>query len=389
MTEPVRVLVIHSAYRSGPASGENRVVEDEIHLLRDGGHEVIPYVVSAPVESPIQMLSTGVGATWSTAAAGTITRLIRTHRPHVVHAHNLFPSLSPAAIHTARRAGVPVVVTLHNYRMLCLPGTLLRDGKPCEDCLGRVPWRGVVHSCFRGSFAASAALATSIGVHRGLGTFADVTLYSAVSRFVRDKHVAAGWPASQFVVKPNFSWASERRRGPGEYFLYLGRLSQEKGVETLLSAMARVDARCIVAGDGPMRAQLQEDAPPNIEFLGTVDPGRAAELIRKARAVVLPSRSYEAGPRSIVEAYAAGVPVIASRLGALPEFISHGTTGLLFSPGDSADLSEASHTLLDDHVSERMGEHAHVDWLQKYTPERGLQALERVYGQALKRHAAG
>ena len=386
---PYRVLVLHSRYLSGPVSGENRVVEDEVRVLRERGHDVVAWTPSpGPSRGLLGSARQAMGAVWSTAAARDLRGLIARLRPHVIHAHNLFPTLSPLVIRVASDRHIPFVLTLHNYRLMCLPATFVRDNRPCEDCLGRVPWRGVVHRCYRNSTAASATLATAVTMHRSLKTFDRVSLFLAVSEFIRDKHVQAGIPAERIVHKPNFTWPVRRRSGPGEHLLYLGRLSAEKGVRTMVDAWQVVDAPLLVAGDGPLRRELERAAPASVKFLGTVSPERALELVRTARALVLPSIWYEGAPRSIVEAYAAGVPVIASRIGSLPEFVEDGRSGRLVPPGDAGALGDAAAAVLDDRRSVELGEGAHRIWEERFTPERGGEELEAAYETALDRQGS-
>ena len=204
-------------------------------------------------------------------------------------------------------------MTLHNYRMLCLPATCIRDGEICELCVGHVPWRGVVHRCYRGSVLGSAALATSLTAHRAVGSFDHVSLFLPVSGFVRDKHLEAGFSRDRMWVKPNFCWPRPRRDGAGDYFLYAGRLAPEKDVRILLEAWrAMAGYRLIVVGDGPEMEASRSIAPPGVEFRGTVEPEEVSELLTGARALVVPTRCNEGGPRSVIEAYSAGVPVIAT-----------------------------------------------------------------------------
>ncbi len=374
---PLKILLAHSRYRSGVASGENAVVADEARLLQEAGHEV--HVFEASVSGSFDALRAGPGIIWDPGRAAAIRGLIRRYRPDVVHVHNLFPALSPAVIRAAAAEGVPVVMTLHNFRLMCLPATFLRDCRICEDCLGRHPWPGVVHGCYRGSQVQSAALATSLVLHRWLGTFERVRRFIAVSGFVREKYTEAGFDPSRIVVKPNFARPGPRREGPGAYFLYLGRLSPEKGVATLLRAWREDLGRLLVVGDGPEAPRLRRLAPGGVEFLGVVPHEEARRLVAQARAVVVPSICYEAFPRVVVETYAAGVPVVASRIGALPEVVEDGVTGLLAEPGDPASWTAAVERLLDDRFSERLGENAYLAWTQRYAPERNLAQLETVY----------
>jgi glycosyltransferase involved in cell wall biosynthesis len=381
----MRILLLHSRYLSGPASGENRVVEEEAALLRSGGHHVWRYSPEPTVGGPVDRVRSGVSAIWSTRAVLTVRRLVEREGIEVVHAHNVFPTLSPAALRAAHDAGAATLVTLHNFRLFCLPANLLRDGRVCEDCVGHAPWRGVRHRCYRGSALGSAVLATSLVVHRSLGTFDGVSRYLAVSDFVRRKHVEAGLDPSRIAVKPNFVWPLPLREGPGEYFLFLGRLAPEKGVDTLLAAWALGEppGKLVIAGDGPEAASLRAASPPGVEFRGQVAAEEVPSLLASARALVIPSRWYEAAPRTITEAYAAGVPVLASDIGALPEAVQAGTTGYLVPVDDPNAWAQVARRLADDAESERLGAEARRLWSERFTPEHGLAALEAQYAEAL------
>jgi len=372
----MRVLVLHSRYLSGTSSGENRVVEDEVELLRSAGHEVRLWAPSPEDGGGPSRLQLGVRAVWSRPAVREVERLTAELRPDVVHVHNLYPLLSPAVLRTT---AAPVVMTLHNYRLLCLPATFLRDEAACEDCLGALPWRGVVHRCYRGSAAGSAALAGSLGVHRRAGTFRHVAAFLAVSEFVRDKHVEAGMDATRIRVKPNFVAPMPRREGPGQDFLYVGRLSAEKGLDRLVSRWREMPGRLLVVGDGPDRAKLEAAAPDTVEFRGAVPPDEVGTYLSQARALVLPSICYEGAPRTVVEAYAAGVPVVANRHGALPSVVSEGVTGLLVDPASADGWREALARLGADDESVRLGEGAFANWRSRYSPEQGLADLEAAY----------
>jgi glycosyltransferase involved in cell wall biosynthesis len=386
----VRILILHSRYLSGHASGENRVAEDEAALLRDAVHDVTLLSVSPGAEmGAAALVRTGARAVWSQQAARSVARTVRDEGIEVVHCHNLFPSWSPSVLPAARRAGAAAVMTLHNYRLLCLPATFLRDGTTCECCLGKVPWRGVRYRCYRDSLPGSAVLAASLTLGRTRRAFDGVT-FVAVSDFVRRKHVAAGFGVSGIRVKPNFVHDGPRREGAGDDFLYLGRLAPEKDLGMLVEAWRPHLGRLLVVGDGPDRAQL-EAAGRNrpIEFVGAVEPREALQLLARARALVFPSRSYEGMPRAVVEAYAAGVPVLASDVGALPELVDDGETGLLVPPRTES-WTKALEQLASAGESERLGAGARRRWEQTYSPERNLAALVEIYADALDaRRAAG
>jgi glycosyltransferase involved in cell wall biosynthesis len=379
----MRILIVHSRYLSGPVSGENAVVEDEARLLSEGGHTVDLWQPTPTGVSGIGLLRTGIDAVWCRNAIEEIGQRTRVNRAEIVHFHNLFPALSPAALRASSAEGVASVMTLHNYRLMCLPSTFLRDDRICEDCLGRAPWRGVIHRCYRDSFLGSAAMAISLSVHRSLGTFNRIARYLAVSEFVRRKYVEAGFPASQIKVKSNFAWPTARREGPGDHFLFLGRLSPEKGARTVIDAWTGTTDKLLVVGEGPEGDRLRRAAPGNVEFVGSVPQQEVSRFLRGARALLVPSLWYEAQPRVILEAYAAGVPVIASRIGGLPELVHEDVSGLLVTPNDPAAWAAAVEQLLDDRRAERLGEGAHRLWAERHSPEQGLKALEENYRAAL------
>jgi glycosyltransferase involved in cell wall biosynthesis len=388
----MRVLILHSRYRSGDASGENRVVQDEVRLLRDAGHAVVVWAPSPDVDSPADRIRTAASAVWSGEASGRVARSVREQRIDVVHAHNLFPRLSPAVLRSARRAGAAVVMTLHNYRLLCLPASLYRDGEICERCLGRVPWRGVAYRCYRGSAAGSAVLATSLLAHRAVGSFDLVDRFLAVSGLVRDRHRRGGLDERRILVRPNFAWPTGVRDGPGGDFVFLGRLAPEKGVDVLLRAWRRLGGsrRLLVVGDGPERPDLAAAAPPGVEFLGSLPAERIPPILEQARAVLVPSRWLEpAVPKVVLEAYAAGVPVVASDTGALPEGVVPEVSGFLVGRDDVDGWARAVRELDDDAASRRLGAGARSLWEERYAPGHALRSLEHAYREAIAAGRSG
>jgi glycosyltransferase involved in cell wall biosynthesis len=383
MADRMRVLILHSRYLSGDTSGENRVVRDEARLLAEAGHNVEVWDPSPSHRGPLDLVAMAADAVWSPKAVKHVRQVAKRFRPDVVHCHNLFPNLSPAVLRAATSEGSAVVVTLHNYRMMCLPSTLLRDGSICEDCVGRAPWPGIVHRCYRGSLPGSATLATSITLHRVLGSYDRTSLYLAVSPFVRTKHIEAGIAPERITVKSNFAWPAPRREGPGDHYLFLGRLAPEKGLDTLMEAWPHVPGRLLVVGDGPDAARLRASAPPRVEFTGQVEGSAIPDLIRRARAVLLPSIWYEAQPRVILESFACGVPVFASAIGGLADDVTDHVSGRLLPPGDALPWSEALRWLADDDRSLRLGEGAFDAWANRYTPAHALRGLESSYDRAL------
>lgn len=293
----MRVLIIHSRYWSGAAFGENRVVDDEARLLASAGHDV--HLWDPRWRQPTRSASPGRCQNHLVAPSrGKGRQTHSRHQPEVVHCHNMFPALSPSVLRTAVAEGAAVVATLHNHRMLCLPSTLLKDGRLCEDCLGKT-WRGVLHHCYQQSLPASGALAVSLTLHHALGTFTNKILYLAVSDSRCGPSTSKrGGTERAIRVKPNFAWPVRRREGAGEYFLYVGRLSPEKGVASLLTAWRALNEPLLVVGDGPEAARLRAMAPPGVDFLGQVEPSEVPALLARARGLLMPSICYEGEPRA-------------------------------------------------------------------------------------------
>jgi len=380
----VRILIVHSRYRSGPASGENQVVSDEVRLLEEAGHDVAVLDPVPEDERGLQLLRAAKDVVWSSGSVSDIRTLLRIHSPDVVHYHNVLTGLSPAVLREALNEKVPAVMTLHNYRLMCLPGTFLRAGHPCELCLGKAPWPGVRFSCYRGSKGASGVLATSLVLHRRFGSFEAIDRYLAVSDFLRSKHIEGGVQPERIEVKPNFTWRVPKAQEVGDYFLFLGRLAPEKGVDTLMEAWSGLsEIKLVVAGDGPSSQELRQKAPSSVEFLGTVNHNEVASLLAGARALLVPSIWYEGAPRSILEAYSAGVPVLASRIGALPEVVDDDVSGQLVPPGNAGAWRDAIERMSDSTLAKRLGEGASSIYERLYTPEQGLARLERVYAEVI------
>lgn len=380
----MRILIAHNAYQL--RGGEDTVVEAETALLRRQGHSVARYSRhndEIAAQSPVYL---ALQTQWSGRTVDELGGMIRSFLPDVIHVHNTFPLISPSLYWAAARAGVPVVQTLHNFRLLCPQAMFLRDGQVCEDCLGRLPWRGAVRGCYRGSKPQSGVLAGMLTLHRALGTYArKISRYIALNDFCRDKFIAGGLPAERVAVKPNFVDFPEpsSREGRSD-FLFVGRLSAEKGVEVLGRAMRRLGAvaRLRVAGDGPERGRLEGLA--EVEILGALAGDAVRVEMTRARVLLLPSIWYENFPRTLVEAFACGLPVIASRLGALAELVRDGETGLLFEPGDAEDLAAKMRwAQANPEAMQRMGVAARAEYEVKYTPEINYRQLMAIYEAAL------
>ena len=387
----MKILAVHNRYQR--PGGEDQVFVDETTLLETRNHRVLRYEVHNDQVELANRLALAKDTVWNTSAYRELGALIRRERPHVVHFHNTLPLVSPAGYYAARAEGVPVIQTLHNYRLLCPVALFFRDGRVCEDCMGKaVPWPGVVHRCYRGSRTASGVIATMLTVHRALRTWTEmVDVYVALTEFARNKFIEGGLPAKKIVVKPNFVAPDPGQgQGGGGYALFVGRLAPEKGTETMLAAWDRLGTKIPlkIVGDGPLRDQVVEAAArqSNVEWLGHRPVEDVHALMGKADMLIFPSQWYETFGRVAAEAFAAGTPVIAANIGAVAELVDHGRTGLKFRPGDPEDLVTQLEWALS-HSSElrRMREEVRAQFEAKYTAEHNYRALMEIYEAALER----
>lgn len=377
-----KILLVHCRYLQ--AGGEDSVFDAEMDLLRNHGHSVEAYVRDNSEISQRASLRVGMDTFWSRKAARDIEHAVQRFSPDVIHVHNTFPLISPSVYWIASRLGLPVIQTLHNYRLLCAQATLLRNGRVCEDCVGKLPLPGIVRKCYHDSAAQSAVMVGMLGLHRVLGTYRHkVTRYIALSEFSRNKFVQGGLPGEKIVIKPNFvnlPPPSDTGRSGG---LFVGRLSQEKGIATLCGALQMLpDIVVDVIGTGPDDERMKRLA--NMRLAGWQSQQEIYRAMRRRAYLILPSIWYENFPRTLVEAFACGLPVIASRLGALSELVADGRTGLLFDAGSSADLAaKIAWAERNPRVMREMGAAARAEYEQKYTSERNYEQLTNIYRNAI------
>jgi glycosyltransferase involved in cell wall biosynthesis len=388
----MRVLLAHNFYRSTAPSGEDTVYREERALLERHGVEVIAYErQSDELDSAgvMTLARSALDASWSEASARELSDLITRTRPDVAHFHNTFPLISPSAYGSCVAAGVPVVQTLHNYRLICPGAMLYRNGVPCEDCVGTSLLPALRHRCYRHSLPATASVVNMLWNNRRRGTYSSlVQRYVALTEFARERFIAGGLPADRIEVKPNGLTAPPPAGlGQSGYAVFVGRLSAEKGLQTLLDAWkALPDIHLKIVGDGPMRAQLEAQArsdSANVEFTGRLERSRVAEVVGEASFVIVPSQWFEGFPMVVVEAFACGTPVIASRLGSLAEIVREGITGRLFTPGDPQALSAAVRAMFEaPEASREMRKNAREEFDARYSSAAGFKTLMEIYQRA-------
>jgi glycosyltransferase involved in cell wall biosynthesis len=385
----MKVLVAHNHYQQ--AGGEDTVFAAEVQLLREGGHSVETLTVSNDgIAGPLAQAKAALFTPYSPEGRKLMTEAIAAFRPDVVHVHNFFPRLSPSVFDACHAAGVPSVLTLHNFRTVCANAMLMREGQVCELCVGHMPLPAVAHRCYRGSAVGSLALATSIWVNQARGMWrSKVTRFIALNDFARRKFVAAGFPAARLVVKPNFV-ADPRNDVPAAEAgvtkcgaLFVGRLSPEKGVDVLIDAWKNLDIPLTILGDGPERARLERVAGPAVRFAGHRDKAFVQAAMRSAALVIVPSIWFEMFPMTIVEAMANGTPVAASRIGALEEVVTDGETGLHFAPGDAADLAAVvTRAFAAPDLLEELSRKARAYYETELSPTANLSRIEAIYADA-------
>lgn len=383
------IVLVHNFYQQ--PGGEDMVFTAEAELLESHGHRVVRYTVHNDTLGESAGMGVAARAIWNPAVHRALVELVRREQPEVVHFHNTFPQVSPAAYYAAAATGAGIVQTLHNFRVTCVNGLLYRNGKPCEDCVGaRVPWKGVARACYRNSRTASAVTALSVATHRAIGTWRSrVDRYIALSDFAAKRFVRAGIPADRIIVKPQFTNGGCAPQRPREGFaLYVGRLSEEKGIAPLLRAGELFAGKVplTVVGDGPMREQVLAACGASdgrIQWLGRRDAESVRDLMERAACLVLPSTCYEGFPRVVVEAFAAALPVVASKIGGLSELVRPDETGDLAAPGDPDDLARAIMRMNSPVAKARvLGQNARREYEQRYSPAANYEQLRSIYAAA-------
>jgi glycosyltransferase involved in cell wall biosynthesis len=389
----MKILLSHNYYKL--SGGEDEVFHREKRLLLRAGYEVVEYLRENREINDYKLLQTitlAARTTWAWDSHRDLQDLLKREKPDIAHFHNTFPLISPSAYYACWSAGVPVVQTLHNARLICPAGTLCRDGKPCEDCTrASFPWPAVRHACYQQSRSKSALIGSMLFTHRLAGTWkSKVHRYIASTQFYQRKFAEAGIPAERIVLKPHFVETDPGVRArPGDYALFVGRLASDKGVSTLLKAWERLKHVPLrIRGEGPLTNAVQEAANAEgspVKLVPRLSSEDLFQLVKGARFLVWPSEGfYETFGLIAIEAFACGVPVIASRSGAMEEMVKNGLTGIHFRQADPADLAEQvdwawSHP---DEI-DRMGRMARLEFETKYTSEKNIHMLKEIYQQAL------
>jgi glycosyltransferase involved in cell wall biosynthesis len=393
----MRLLLCHSYYKQ--RGGEDLSFESEARLLERKGHDVVRYTLNNDSIDGLSGLEAARKGFWNRKTFDDVKDLLQSQPFDVLHCTNTFPLISPAAYDAARAAKVPIVQSLRNYRLLCPTSFFMRDGRVCEDCITtKTAWPGVLHACYKESRKATAAVAVISMYHRyRRATSQDPDCYYTLTEFARQKFVEGGFPEDRLLVKSNFVDPDPGvGSGAGGYAVFAGRLSAEKGLNVLLDAWAKLaatgsDLSLKIVGDGPLAPMVREaiSVNPRIQWLGELPLLDTLEVIREATALVMPSVWYETFGRTMIESFACGTPVIASRLGSMAEVVEDGFTGSHFNPGDADDLVEKINLLTSNAERLRaMRIRVREEYEQKYTAEANYSLLMAIYEKALQFQSA-
>lgn len=387
----MRILQVHNEYQR--YGGEDAVLQIESQLLNSNGHQVnLLSKNNNSISGWMPKLRAAITIGYSDASREEMKFSLDKHKPDIVHVHNFFPLLTPSIYDACIDVGVPVVQTLHNYRTICPGALLMRNGNVCEDCVIGSPYHAVLYGCYRGSRAGSMAVARMVQMHRKRETWLKkVDRFIALTNFSKKKFVKAGFPEDKITVKPNFMAldnAGEMLPDVDEpHALFVGRLSQEKGIETLLQAWQQLSLPLFLVGDGPLLDSVFSVKPSSIVSLGHMSSEDVRKKMMQASFLVMPSVWYEGFPMVLVEAFAHALPVLTSRLGGMAEIVEDGKTGLHFEAGNSSDLVEKVKWLQNHpEVCRKMGKNARQVYLEKYTPETNYRILMKIYDKAIIDH---
>jgi glycosyltransferase involved in cell wall biosynthesis len=391
----MNILIVHNTYQN--PGGEDIVVAQETRLLERHGHKVTIYKRS---NHELDDLSFGqrlglIGRIVSASDSKIAVRgILQSLKPDLVHVHNTFAMVSPSVYEACQEEDVPVVQTLHNYRLVCPGATFYRDDAPCEECVTHSLLRSVQHACYRDSRLMSGAIALMLKTHRLRQTWnRRIDSYIALSSFAKDKFVQAGLPADKISVKPNFVEPDPgERTHPGNYALYVGRLLSEKGVLTLLEAWERLQfIPLVIAGDGPLRQHLEAEVEKRglrcIHFAGDLRRDQVYDAMKKAAFLVVPSIWHEPFGLVIAEAFACGTPVLGAFAGAIQDMLEDQVTGLHFAPGDPDALAQKV-AWAWGHLPElaAMGKAGRRIYENRYTAETNYDLLMNIYASAIDTH---
>lgn len=382
----MKVLLVHNYYQQ--PGGEDQVFLAEKESLESRGHTVSLFTVHNDQIKDMNALSVAAATLWGKGTVGELAKAVDHHKPDIVHFHNTFPLISPAAYAEVKKHSIPVVQTIHNYRLICGNALLYRNHAICAECTHKaIPYPLVVHGCYHNSRFQSLGVAAMLSYHRMLKTWQrQVDAYIMLSEFARAQLAPLKIPAEKMFVKPNFLHPDPGYRGgKGAYALFVGRLSQEKGILSLLDSWELItDVPLIIIGDGPLRQVVEKRAAALrhqlIHFMGAQPHDVVIRMIQASSFLVLPSEWFEGFPMVILEAFACGKPIISTGQGAMASEIIEGRTGIFFSPGNHGELaSKVTWAWNNPDTIEQMGQWARLEYETRFTESKNYERTMQIY----------
>ena len=380
----MKVLLVHNFYqRSG---GEETVFEEELKLIKKHGIEVINYHQN---NSSIQGVSAKIGAFFRTIYSKKTVReikaILREKKPDLVHVHNFFPLISPSVFYAAKSMNIKTVFTLHNYRIICPTATFLHNGKVVLNSI-KSPWWAFFKKTYRNSAIGTLALCLMIDIHRRIGTWnTKVDRFIVLNEFSKDLFVKWGLSKKKIIVKPNFVSNAGRNENEAnvekeDHALFVGRISEEKGINVLLDAWKEINRKLVIVGDGPLKEKYVKEGNTNIVWKGHLPKEKILSEMAKAKFLILPSICFENCPMVILESFSVGTTALVSEIGGLPNIVKHGINGYNFKVGDAISLRDNVIRMFENpNKIKELSQNAHLDYLENYTDKQNLAALLSIY----------
>lgn len=380
----MHIFFIHNRYQQ--TGGEDVSVQREKRVLQEHGHRVTLFEVdNQDIRSNRDKIRVALNVAYSAQYRDAVTLKLAQYRPDIVHIHNFFPVLTPSLYDACRETHIPVIQTLHNYRTICPGALLMRQGAICEICVTHSAYRAGWYRCYKGSFLGTLAVARMVQFHRRRQTWhRNVNRFLALTEFARKKFIQGGFPPEKVSVKPNFiadPFLKNQRVQQRSGALFVGRLSHEKGLVTLMNAWRAIKNLPLrIAGDGPLQERVTAMDSHQAIFLGWQPPESISQEMSQASFLIFPSECYENFPLVLVEAFAHGLPIVAPRLGAMSEIVEDGKTGLLFTSRQTDDLIGKIRWMQNHpEACRQMGENARKVYLDRYTPQQNYAMLFTIY----------
>ncbi len=407
----MKILFAHKFFH--PAGGPETVLFQSMEALQKMGHEVIPFSMRRPGNLPtpyskyfvtevnyhdpngsfLRKLKMATSLVYSREAKKKMELLIREQKPDIAHLHNIYHQLSPSILLPLKKHNIPIVMSLHDFKLVCPNYTFLRDGQVCEECEGKHFYKAIKYKCVKDSYLKSTISAVEMHLHKLFKIYErNIDRFIVLSQFSKERFVRYGLPEEKIILLPNpIEIPSFRKQeGKDKHVLFFGRLSDKNGIFTLIKAMRRLpEIKLLVLGEGEQQElildYLRENKMGNVELVGFLSGEKLKKTIANCSFLVFPNNCYHNCPMSILESFASGKPVIGSNLGSVPELVKDGITGHLFEPRDEKDLAKKIKCLYENpQMIEKMGQNARRKVEENYSAEKYYPKLLQIYEELIQ-----